>query len=102
MIESAEDLAALFHPDDFGVPMIAHMPDASLPFHGVPTSGSLAVAPGTTADATSIVPRIIATVAAVGALAQGDEIELPGGRRVVVNDMLVKGAVVVIHYHDRW
>lgn len=101
-VETAEDLAAMFHPDDFGVPMIAHMLDASVPFNGVPTTGYVGERPGTTADVSMMVPRIIAQKVALQGLAQNDEIELPSGQRVVVNDVHYKGELVVIHYHERW
>ena len=92
----------MFHPDDFGVPMTAHMAETSVPFHGILTTGYVAERPGTTADVSMMVPRIIARGAAVPGLAQGDEIELPGGKRVVVNDVHYKGELIVIHYHERW
>lgn len=122
-VETADDLAAMFHPDDFGVPMVlfsatpAPAPGSlmaltegalvapqvdGVPFHGIPTTGHVAESPGTTADVSMMVPRIIARSAAVPGLAQNDEIELPGGRRVIVNDVHYKGELVIIHYHEHW
>lgn len=101
-VETAEDLAAMFHPDDFGVPMIAHMPDTSVPFNGVPTTGHVSEQPGSTAQVSMMVPRIIAQRAVLQSLAQNDEIELPSGQRVIVNDMHYKGELVIIHYHEHW
>jgi len=31
-VETDADLAALFHPDDFGVAMVAHMPSGPVTF----------------------------------------------------------------------
>lgn len=101
-VETAADLAAMFHPDDFGVPMVAHMRDQSLPFHGIPTTGYVGEQPQTTATISMMVPRIIATRAAVAGLMQGDQIELQCGQRVVVNDIHYKGELVIIHYHEHW
>ena len=101
-VETAEDLAALFHPDDFGVPMTAHMLAASVPFNGVPTTGYVGERPGSTADVSMMVPRIIAMRSALPDLAQNDEIELPGGKRVVVNDVHYKGELIIINYHEHW
>jgi len=101
-VETAEDLAAMFHPDDFGVPMIAYIAGAAVPFDGVPTTGYVGEEPGSTATVSMMVPRIIAIKAAVHDLAQNDEIELPSGQRVLVNDMHYKGELIVIHYHEHW
>jgi hypothetical protein len=101
-VENAEDLAALFSPEDFGEAMVAHMPDSSAPFFGIQTTGHLAERPGSTADISSMVPRILARRQALPGLAQDDEIELPGGKRVVVNDVHYKGELIVIHYHEHW
>lgn len=101
-VETAEDLAAMFHPDDFGVPMIAHMPSTSVPFNGVQTTGQVFEQPGSTAQVSMMVPRIIAQRSVLQSLAQNDEIELPGGQRVIVNDMHYKGELVIIHYHEHW
>lgn len=101
-VETPEDLAALFSPEDFGDPMIAHMLGGSVPFDGIQTTGHVAEAPGTVASASMTVPRIIARKAAIPGLAQNDEIELPGGARVIVNDVHYKGELMIIHYHDRW
>jgi hypothetical protein len=101
-VETAEDLAALFSPEDFGVAMVAHMPSASVAFFGIPTTGHLSERPGSAADISSMVPRILARRASVPGLAQNDEIELPGGQRVVVNDVHYKGEMIVIHYHEHW
>lgn len=105
-VETAEDLAALFHPDDFGVPMTAFIGGAAVPFNGVPTTGYTpdlqhASAP-LTADVSMMVPRIIAILADLQGLAQQDEIEMPGGKRVIVNDVHYKGDLVIIHYHEHW
>lgn len=104
--ETAEDLAAMFHPDDFGVPMVAHMPVGSLPFHGVPTTGYVAelsnAAAVSTPNISMMVPRIIAIKNDLPGLAQNDEIELPSGARVIVNDVHYKGELIVIHYHEHW
>ncbi len=102
MIESAEDLAALFHPDDFGVPMTAHGPDVSTPFIGIPTTASVRDDAAGTPGATLTVPCVIATRASLPRIAQSDEIELPGGQRVVVVDVKTKGDLIVIHYHEHW
>jgi hypothetical protein len=122
-VETAEDLAALFHPDDFGVEMFAFiaasMPSPGslltlnettlavpqvegVPFLGIKTTGYVAEQPGTTADASMMVPRIIARKDAVPGLAQNDEIAFAGGQRVIVNDVHYKGEIIIIHYHEHW
>lgn len=101
-IETDADLAALFHPDDFGVAMVAHMPSGSVTFNGIKTTGHVNESPGTTADISMMVPRIIAQRVAVDGLAQNDEIEFPGGQRVIVNDVHYKGELVIIHFHEHW
>lgn len=122
-VETAEDLAAMFSPEDFGVPMLAFRAVLSpspgtlgvisentvlapqtegLPFIGIQTTGYVAERPGTTADVSMMVPRIIATKASLPDLQQNDEIELPSGQRVIVNDVHYKGELIIIHYHENW
>lgn len=101
-IESATDLAAFFHPDDFGVEMTAYMLGTPVVFNGVLTTGYVAESPGTTADISMLVPRIIAKRSDLKDLAQNDEIELPDGKRVIVNDAQYKGELIIIHYHEVW
>lgn len=101
-VETADDLAGMFHPDDFGVPMIAYTQCGAVTFNGVPTTGYVGENPGTTATVSMMVPRIIAQKSELSGLAQNDEIELPDGGRVVVNDIHYKGELVVIHYHEHW
>jgi hypothetical protein len=105
-VETPDDLAGMFHPDDFGVPMVAHMPDVSVPFNGIPTTGHVsefsAMSSASTVEASMMVPRIIAMRAPLAALRQNDEVELPSGQRVLVTDMQYKGELVVIHYHEHW
>lgn len=105
-IETDEDLDALFHPDDFGKPMTAFIGGVAVPFVGIPTTGYTpdlqhASSP-LTAGVSMMVPRIIAKLAALPGLAQQDEIEMPGGKRVVVNDVHYKGDLIIIHYHEHW
>jgi hypothetical protein len=100
--ETAEDLAALFHPDDFGVELIAHMPDESVTFTGILTTAQVFDQPGTVAQVSMMVPRIITRKASVPLLAQNDQIELPGGQQVIVNDVAYKGELMIIHYHEAW
>lgn len=119
-VETPEDLEGMFHPDDFGEPMVAHI--AALPappgtgllladgvmvvegtvFNGIPTTGYVGETPGTTATISMMVPRIIATKAAVVGIQQGDTITFQSGQAVVVNDVHYKGALVIIHYHEHW
>jgi hypothetical protein len=125
--ETAEDLAALFHPDDFGVEMFAFIAASTpspgslmtlnettlavpqvvgVPFMGIQTTGYVGEGANAAAVMTPTVsmmaPRIIARKAALPDLAQNDEIELPGGRRVIVNDVHYKGELIIIHYHEHW
>lgn len=101
-VETADDLAALFSPEDFGEAMTAHMPDVSVPFDGIATTGHVAERPGSVVDVSMMVPRILARRAALPDLAQNDEIEFADGRRVVVSDIHYKGSLIVIHYHEHW
>jgi hypothetical protein len=106
-VESDDDLAGFFDPDEFGVELVGHHAGGQVSFFGILTSGYVGEptsgkngAPRTVI--TDIVPRIIARQAAVSVLRQNDEIELPDSSRVVINDMQVKGAMVAIHYHVMW
>lgn len=101
-VESDADLAAFFCQDEFGAPLRAHTAGGVVSFDGILTTGHVTEQPGTTAEISSMTPRIIARRAPLAGLAQGDEIELPGGRRVYVNDVHYKGEIVIIHYHDHW
>jgi hypothetical protein len=101
-VETPEDLEGMFHPDDFGEPMVAHLQTGDTPFNGIPTTGYVGETPGTTATISMMVPRIIATKAAVGGIQQGDTITFQSGQAVVVNDVHYKGALVIIHYHEHW
>jgi hypothetical protein len=105
-VETADDLAGMFHPDDFGVPMVAYVLDGSVPFAGIQTTGHVsefsAMSSASTVDASMMVPRIIAMRAPLAALRQNDEIEMPDGRRVLVVDIHFKGDLIVIHYHEHW
>lgn len=101
-VETAEDLEGMFHPDDFGEPMTLHSLAGSVPFNGIDTTGYVGEQPGTTATVSMMVPRIIAAKAAIPDVAQGDEIELPDGKRVIVNDVHYKGGLLIIHYHEHW
>lgn len=101
-VESAEELAGFFDPDEFGTPMMLHGFGYSLEFNGIVTTSAVAVQPGTTATITDIVPVIIVRRLAVPDIQQGDKIELPGGQRVEVVDIKTKGDLVTIHYHDMY
>lgn len=105
-IETADDLAGLFHPDDFGVPMVALIGGAEVPFVGVATTGYVGEFSHASAllsePVSMMVPRIIAMREPLNGLLQNDEIEMPGGRRVIVNDVHYKGDLVIIHYHENW
>lgn len=101
-VETAADLEGMFHPDDFGEPMIAHTLAGSVPFNGIPTTGYVGETPGTSATISMMVPRIIARRDAVAGLMQNDTITFQSGQSVVVNDVHYKGALVIIHYHEHW
>lgn len=100
-IETAEDLTAMFHPDDFGVEMTAHMAAGSVSFNGIVTTGYVAEQPGMTAEVSMLVPRILARKASLPALAQGDIIEVDDdGTSVQVVNVQYKGDLIIIHYHE--
>lgn len=105
-VETAEELAGFFNPDEFGVPMVGYTSEGSVEFHGIKTTGY--VGEGANAGAlvtptiSMVVPRILAKLADVQALKQGDSIEFEDGQTVVVNDMHYKGDIVIIHFHEHW
>jgi hypothetical protein len=119
-VETPEDLEGMFHPDDFGERMVAQIsarPPApgegmvladgvtvltGTVFHGIVTTGYVGETPGTTATISMMVPRIIATKAAVGGIQQGDIITRATGEAVSVNDVHYKGELIIIHYHEVW
>lgn len=101
-VETPGDLAAMFHPDDFGVAMTAQTLAGPVVFNGIMTTGYVGESPGSTAVISMMVPRIIAQKLAVPGLAQNDIIDLPGGQQVTVNDVQYKGEMIIIHYHEVW
>jgi hypothetical protein len=101
-LNCALDLAREGVLERFGVELIGHTADGEVPFNGILTSGYVGEQPGSRAVVTEIVPRIIARRTDVASLQQNDEIELPGGTRVIINDMQTKGEMVAIHYHNNW
>lgn len=102
-VESDDDLAVFFNPDEFGEPMTAVTALAGeIAFSGIPTTGYVGEDPGTTAVVSMKVPRIIAKLAETEGLHQGDVITMAGGKQVYVNDVHYKGALVIIHYHEHW
>lgn len=101
-VETADDLAAMFHPDDFGVPMTALSLGGSTPFNGIRTTGHAFEQPGVVAQVSMMVPRIIATKASLPDIAQGDEIQFADGQRVQIVDVQYKGELIIIHYHEHW
>ena len=102
-VETPDELAWFFDPDDFGEAMTAHTVEAGdLPFNGIFTTGYVGEEPGTTAVISMKVPRIIARADELQGLQQGDLITLANGTQVSVNDVHYKSAVVIIHIHENW
>lgn len=101
-VESDDDLAVFFNPDEFGEPMTATTATGDIAFAGIVTTGYTGEDPGTTAVISMKVPRIIAKLAETEGLHQGDVITLASGQQVYVNDVHYKGAVVIIHFHEHW
>lgn len=103
-VESAEDLAGFFDPDEFAdqEPMIATIDGLPVPFNGIYSQGHIAENPNTTANITATVPRIITPKAALPGLLQGNQIERANGEVYVVNDIQHKADLIVIYLHDVW
>lgn len=101
-VESDDDLAVFFNPDEFGVEMTASIAGVDVPFSGIATTGYVGEDPGTTAMISMKVPRIIARLQDLQDLQQGDIITMPGDKQVITNDVHYKGALVIIHYHENW
>ena len=100
-VETAEDLAALFDLDDFAEAMVAHTSAGPVPFNGIMTTAPVSETENT-ATVTMTVPRIVVRRLAVPSLAQNDIVERADGQRLVVNDIMVKGEMLMIHCHDYW
>lgn len=105
-VESAEDLAGFFDPDEFGKAMVLLPKDgeAEVPFNGIPTSGpvseqSPAGRASNLMEATMMVPKIIATRASIPTAAQDDRIRMHDGTVVQIVDQQYKGDLVIIQYH---
>jgi hypothetical protein len=102
-VELLEELEGFFDPDDFGVPMVATIGGVDVPFSGIKTTAHSTEQPaGIGAVINALVPRVICRAAAVPGIQQHDRIELPGGQVVLVNDLQLKGDVLVIHYHEEF
>ncbi len=101
-VESDDDLAVFFNPDEFGEPMTAATATGEIAFAGIVTTGYTGEDPGTSAVISMKVPRIIASLSEADGLHQGDVITLASGQTVYVNDVHYKGALVIIHYHEHW
>lgn len=102
-VESAEDLAGFFDPEEFGEPWAAAVGFMSVPFHGIYTEAPMAESPGTTARLAGCEPRIIANAAGLDELAQGDVItRKKTGARYSVNDCQRKGELLIIFLHVIW
>jgi hypothetical protein len=103
-VETAEELAGFFSPDEFGVPMVGYTTDGTIEFNGIKTTGYVGEGgnDATTPTISMVVPRILAKRVDVQTLKQGDTIEFEDGQTVYVNDMHYKGDVVIIHFHEHW
>lgn len=101
-VESAQDLAGFFDPDEFAdeQPMIATIGGFAVPFNGIFTQGHLPENPNTTPDITTTVPRIIVAKSAVAGIAQGDRIERANGEVYWVNDIQHKTDLLILYLHD--
>lgn len=102
-VETPEDLAVFFNPDDFGEAMTAHTVEAGdLPFDGIFTTGYVGEDPGTTATISMKVPRILARADQLVGLRQSDTITRADGTTIIVNDVHYKDRMVIIHIHEVW
>lgn len=103
-VESAEDLAGFFDPDEFAdpLPMIATIGGEAVPFDGIFTEGHLAEQPGSTPDITVTVPRVIVAKSAVPGIQQGDQIERSNGDIWLVADIHHKRDLLILHLQEPW
>lgn len=101
-VESADDLEGFFDPDEFGEAMVAITGLAEIAFNGIYTDSPLAETPGTMANITGYVPRIIASKTAVSDLQQGDLIRRADGTQYQVNTIEIKNSLLIIFLHDVW
>ena len=105
-VETDDDLAGFFDPDEFGEPMVATIGLSSVEFNGIYTDGPVAEKPGTTdgwsgASIMGYQPRIIAPRAVLADLKQGDFITRDG-TQYSVNNIEIKGSLLIIFLHDNW
>lgn len=101
-VESADDLAGFFDPDEFGEPMVATIGLTPVRFSGIYTDGPVSNEPGSVAGITGYVPRVIAPRAALSGLASGDLITRADGKEFAVNDLQFKDKLLIIYLHDSW
>lgn len=102
-VESDDDLAGFFDPDEFGEPMVATIGLSTVEFSGIYTDGPVSESPGTTVDITGFQPRIIAQRSVLADLKQGNQItRTNGGQVYTVNNIQIKNALLIISLHDNW
>lgn len=100
-VETVEDLAGFFDPDEWGEPMVATIGLAEVPFNGIYTDGPITEQPGSTAGLTGYVPRVITARAPLAELKQGDTVTR-AGTAYQVNDLQIKNDLLIIFLHDPW
>lgn len=101
-VESADDLAGFFDPDEFGEAMTIQMSLEAIEFAGIYTESPLTEEHGMRTGITGAVPRIIASRSAIADVTQGDVITRQDGREYIVNEVQVKDRLLIIHVHDNW
>lgn len=99
-VESADDLAGFFDPAEFGKELTLYSSGGPVLFLGIVTEGAKAEDVGLGTTVTTTVPRIICRRADVPNIQQNEEIQLPDGRLVLVNDLQFKSDLLIIHYHE--
>lgn len=109
-VESAEDLAGFFDPDEFGTRFEWQGVAGLAPFNGINTTGAKILDDSSfSARVTDEQARIICKRADLPDVQQGDLIvaldaahNLQAGDLVLVNDLHYKGDLLIIYYHSRY
>ena len=101
-VEDADDLDGFFDPDEFGEPMVATIGLSEVSFNGIYTDGPVSEKPGTTVDIVGYQPRIIAKKSDLSELKQSDLITRANNSQLSVNNIEIKGSMLVIYLHDNW
>ena len=101
-VESAADLAGFFDPAEFGQELTLYSQGGPVLFSGIVTTAAGSQELGLAAGITTTIPRIICKRDSVPLIQQNEEIMLPDGHLVLVNDLQFKGELLIIQFHEAY